>query len=165
MNRRLQLLELALTQWMRLDWVRVVVLHASLILTWYLHSVDVLNDHLLVLWNHIRVILLPLFLVWVANLLNILHRRCLFALHVKGRLTYWLAATVKLKIWLLGRRQSQLRFWLRSHSDGILVMLIHLHLILAGVALVCSSLHVGLLALPCIGWVVRCHWSFLLLGS
>ena len=170
-DRRLHLLELTLTQWVLISlriWM-IILLHVSLVLASYLHSIHILNDHLLILRNQRLilwwVVLFPLLLIWVANLLNILHRRCLFALDVKGRLTYWLAATVKLKIWLLGRRLSQLRFRLRSHSDGILMMLVHLHLILAGVALVCSSLHVGLLALSCIGWVVRCHWSFLLLGS
>ena len=163
MNRWLHLLELTLAQRVLVSlriWI-VVLLHISLVLTRYLHSVHVFDDHLLIL-GHARFLL---FLIWVANLLNILHRGCLFALDVKGWLTYWLTTTVKLKIGLLRGRLSKFRFRLSSHSNRMLMMLIQLHLILAGIALICSSLHVCLLTLPCISWVVWCHWSFLLLSS
>ena len=179
MDCRLHLLELALTHCMLVGlriWVVVLLVHVSLVWTRYLHSVHVLNDHLLVLRckallvTRVVTVPLPLFLIWIAGFLNILHRRSLLALYVECRLTDWLAATVQLKIGLLRRWLSQLRFRLSSHWYGVLVrrgVVVHLHMIGASVALVdaASSLHVSLLTRHCMSWVVWCHGPFLLLGS
>ena len=179
MDCRLHLLELTLTHCMLVGlriWVVVLLVHVSLVLTRYLHSVHVLNDHLLILrckvllMSRVVAVLFPLFLIWIAGFLNILHWRSLLALYVECRLTDWLAATVQLKIGLLRRWLSQLRFRLSSHRYGVLVrwvVLIHLHLIGASVALVgtASSLHVSLLTRYCMSWIVRRHGSFLLRGS
>lgn len=102
----LQLLELALTHrvWV-LIWI--VILHVlSLVLTRYLHSVDVFDDHLLIMRCQVGLIVLVnilflLLLVWIGSLLDVLDGRCLLSLNVEGRLADWLASTVQLKIGLL----------------------------------------------------------------
>ena len=153
-------------------WIVVLLVHVSMVVARYLHSVHILNDHLLILRCKVLLmswVLFFLFLIWIAGLLNILDWRSLLSLNVECGLTDWLAATVQLKIGLLRRWLSQLWFRLSSHWHRILVrwgVLIHLHMIGASVALVdtTSSLHVSFLTRHCMSRIVWCHGSFLLLG-